>query len=385
MDAPPAPDALRLVRVRSRAALDAFIELPYRLNAATAHWVPPLRRDQRTLLDRLRHPFHEHAQVEYFLALRGKCPVGRIAVLENFRHNQVHGEKIGFFGFLDAEDDAEVFALLLRGAEAWCRRRGLTALRGPCSFSTNEECGLLVENHHCDPMVMMPYHLPYYQSHVEGCGYGKAEDLLCFWIVWEKVPERIQRLADGAQRRLERLGHTVRIRPLDPKRWEAEVDLVKRLYNKAWERNWGFVPLTDAEMDFLAGELRPIVDPNLVLFVEVDGEPAAMTIALPDYNQVLKVMDGRLGPVQLALALWMRRRLHRMRLLMMGVLPEFRGRGLEVMMYRDLGHGAAARGIKACEFSWILERNTPMIHQALAFGCREYRRYRLYEKALSPT
>ncbi|MDK2973464.1 MAG: hypothetical protein PWP23_3219 [Candidatus Sumerlaeota bacterium] len=373
---------IRLLRVRSRPALDAFIELPYRLHSQLAHWVPPLRRDQYILLNRMKHPFHEHAQVEYFLALREGEPVGRIAAIENFRHNSIHGENIGFFGFLEAIDDVEVFRALLRAAEKWAAKRGLEALRGPCSFSTNEECGLLVENFHSTPAVMTPFHPPHYRTHVEACGYAKAEDLLCWWMTFPKVPDRIVRLADGAQRRIERGDHKLTIRTLDKSQWGREIETIKAIYHKAWEKNWGFIPMTDAEMDFVAHELKLIVEPTMVLFAEMDGEPVGMTIGLPDYNQLLLHMDGRLTPLSIAKALLLKGGIRMMRLMMMGVLPEWRGRGIEMIMYRVYGENCIRKGITGGEFSWVLERNEAMNHQIRSFDSKDFRRYRIYEKAL---
>jgi hypothetical protein len=226
---------LRIVRARSRAAVDEFIEFAFRFRSRHPRWVPPLRRDMRILLDRLRHPFHQHARVEYFLARRGGTTVGRIAAIVNHAHNVAHEEKVGFFGFLEAVHDREVFATLLKTAEAWCRREGMEAMRGPCSFSTNEECGLLVEGHDISPPVMTPHNPPWYQEHVEALGYAKAEDLLCWWLTYETYSDRILRMAEMVEKRLDRQGVKVAIRTLDKKRWMEEVAVVKELYNKAWE------------------------------------------------------------------------------------------------------------------------------------------------------
>jgi len=373
---------LRIVRARSRAAVEEFVECAYRLRTSDPRWVPPLRRDVRILLDRLRHPFHRHARVEYFLARRGNATVGRIAAILNHAHNVAHGENVGFFGFLEAVHDREVFAALLKAAETWCRREGLDAMRGPCSFSTNEECGLLVEGHDISPAVMTPHNPPWYQGHVEALGYAKAEDLLCWWLTYETYSDRILRMAEMVEKRLERQGVRVQMRTLDVKRWTDEVATVKRLYNKAWERNWGFVPMTEDEMDFVAKELRPVVEPELVYFAEVEGEPVGFTLALPEWNMVLRHMGGRLNPWTIAKALALKSSVNALRLMMMGVLPEYRGRGLEVLMYRAMFERAPKLGISEGELSWILERNTAMNRALEAMGARVYRRYRIYEKPL---
>ncbi len=375
-------EAVRIVRARTKREIGEFIEFAYRFRGRDPRWVPPLRRDVRILLDRMRHPFHQHARVEYFLARRGSETVGRIAAIRNHAHNVTHDEKAGFFGFLEAHNDPAVFAALLGAAEKWCRREGLDVLRGPCSFSTNEECGLLVEGHDIDPVVMTPHNPPWYQDRVEALGFVKAEDLLCWWLTYETYSDRILRMAEMVEKRLARRDVAVTMRGLDMKRWPEEVETIKRLYNDAWEKNWGFVPMTDAEMSFVAKELRPVVRPDLVYFAEVEGEPVGFTLALPDWNQVLRHMGGRLNPKSLLKALLLKNDVKHLRLLMMGVLPEYRQRGLEVLMYREMFVRAPAIGIDEGEMSWILERNREMNKALESLGARIYRRYRIYEKRL---
>ncbi len=378
----PSAEKLRIVRARSKRAVEEFVEFPYRLHAAEAHWVPPLRRDVRVLLDRMRHPFHEHAQVEYFLARQGGKTVGRIAAVENHAHNMAHDERVGFFGFFETIDDTEVVRALLGAAERWCRERGLEAMRGPCSFSTNEECGLLVENYDSMPCLMMCYHPPYYKDRIEENGYTRAEDLLCFWIRVDGFTNRVERIADAATRRLERGGKTLTMRTLDVQRWDDELALVKRLYNKAWEKNWGFVPMTEREMNFVAKELRPIIEPELVYFAELDGEPVGFTLAMPDYNVVLQHMNGRLGPKEILLALMLRKNIKHLRLLMMGMLPEYRNRGIDLLMCREAAARARKLSLEGGELGWVLDRNEPMKHAIEACGGRMYRKYRIYEKRI---
>jgi GNAT superfamily N-acetyltransferase len=374
--------AIRIVTVRSKPALREFIETAYRLRGRDPHWVPPLRRDQWVLLDRRKHPVHEHLEVEYFLARRDGATVGRIAAIENHAHNRAHDEKIGFFGFLEAEDDVEVFRALFRAAEQWARRRGLTALRGPCSFSTNEECGLLISDHLTMPAILTPHNPPWYQRHVEACGFTKAEDLLNYWLTRHAFTERVRKLAEAVEKRLERKSIHVVSRPLDMGRWREELDLIKSLYNRAWEKNWGFVPMTDAEIMFVAKELKPLLNPRLVRFIEVDGEPAGFALCLPEWNVVLKHMNGRLNARGILTALMLKRDIKQIRLLMMGFLPEFRGRGFDPIIYRDIADACIAEGIYEGELGWVLERNMPMRRGIEAMGGVERRRYRIYERRM---
>ncbi|MEQ8820818.1 MAG: N-acetyltransferase [Sumerlaeia bacterium] len=373
---------IRIVKCRTPRAVDVFCDFVYKLRGSEPRWVPPLRRDQRTLLDRLKHPFHDHAQVEYFLAKRGERIVGRIAAIENFAHNEVHNERIGFFGFLEAEDDAEVFARLLAAAERWAKARGLTALRGPCSFSTNEECGALVGGFDIEPILMMGYHHRCYSANIEAAGYGKAEDLLCFWVDRYTDTERLMRMARSMRQRIERSGRTFTTRPLDKKNFEAEVQLVQKIYNAAWEKNWGFVPMTEKEIDFLAKELKPIATPELIRFALLDGEPVGLVLGLLNYNEVLKFMRGRLGPKEIAMMLLLKSRIRSARMMMLGVLPEYRRLGIDILLIEEFGYACEKLNIWGTDLSWILERNTAITKVIIACGGREWKRYRLYEKSL---
>lgn len=374
---------LRILRVATPAGRREFIECAYRLRGREPLWVPPLRRDVAALLDPRKHPFHRHSTVEMFLARRGGQTVGRIAAILNTQHNNHWKEHIGFFGFLDAEDDPEVFRALLGAAERWLRGRGCTAMRGPASPSTNDECGLLVEGFDAPPALMTPWHPPHYRDHIEANGFAKGDDLLCYWLTRHSFSERIPRLADSVEKRLERAGVKIVVRELDTKNWQRDLDAIREMYNSAWSENWGFVPMTDAEFAWVAKELRPIVNPRYVLFAEVDGKAVAFALALPDYNVVLRHLNGKLGPAEIALALWLRGSVKSIRLFMMGVLPEYRGRGLDLLLYRDIARHCVEDGIYEGEMSWILERNRNMNRALEAMGARVYRRLRMYEKPLA--
>lgn len=374
---------LRILRVATAAGRREFIECVYRLRGREPLWVPPLRRDVTALLDPRRHPFHQHSTIELFLARRGDRTVGRIAAIENTQHNRHWNERLAFFGFLDAEDDPEVFRALMVAAERWARARGATALRGPVSPSTNDECGLLVEGFDTAPALMTPWHPPHYRAHIEALGFGKGDDLLCYWLTRHSFSERIPRLADAVEKRLERASIKVRVRELNPRQWQRDLDSIRYLYNSAWSANWGFVPMTDAEFAWVAKELRPIVNPRYVLFAEVEEKPVAFALALPDYNVVLRHLAGRLGPAELLLAMWLKGSVKSIRLFMMGVLPEHRHRGIDLMLYRDIARHCVEDGIYEGEMSWILERNRNMNRALEAMGARVYRRLRMYEKVLA--
>jgi GNAT superfamily N-acetyltransferase len=371
--------AVRAEPVRTRADRRAFVELPFRLYRDDPHWVPPLRRDVRELIDPARHPFHRHATVELFLARDGAGRVvGRVAAVHNERHLAIHGDGVGFFGLFESERDPAVAAALLDAAGAWLAARGLSAVRGPMSFSLNEECGLLVRGFDGPPRVMMPYNPPWYADLLEGWGLRRAKDLLAYWRGHGAVPERLARAADVLAER-----HRITVRPMNMRRFAEEVDRVRALYNAAWEANWGHVPMTEEELTYMAKQLRPVVDPDLVVFAEVRGEPAGFAIALPDLNVALARMNGRLLPFGWAKALWYGRRIDTLRVLTLGVLEPYRRTGAAELMYLHLLREAPRKGITKGEFSWVLEENTAMRAAIEKLGAEPYRTYRLYEAPLA--
>ena len=359
--------------------LEPFINVAWRVNRGDPAWVPPLRRNVKALLDRRRHPFHRHAEVAYLLARRDGDVLGRIAAILNRRHNEFHGERTGFFGFFDAVNDDDVAGSLVRAAETWLRIHGVDRMIGPVNFSTNEECGLLVQGFESSPAVMMPHNPAYYAGLLERAGLAKQTDLLAYRL--EGGPPA--RLAAG----LHRLGAHDRdgfhIRPLDLRRLAGEMQIVRRLYHAAWEKNWGFVPMTDDEFDYMARELRPIVDPSLCLIAENDrNEAVGFSITLPDLNQALKSLDGRLFPFGFVKFLRSRRKIDNLRILALGVDPRFRRHGVDAALYLYTWRMGQAKGYRTAEASWILEDNWPMRRALERLGARCFKTYRLYGRSL---
>ncbi|MBI1292533.1 N-acetyltransferase [bacterium] len=368
--------------VQSAADLDVFIDLPHRTRHRQALWVPPLRRDMKVLLDRKKHPFHKHAEVEYFLAWRDGEAVGRIAAIHNHAHNEFHGENIGFFGFLEGWSEQPIFSALLEAAEGWCRAKGLSAVRGPANFSTNEECGLLVEGFETPPSVMTTWNPPTWVPLIENAGYAKAKDLLSWWLTEDTYDERMHRLAERMKDKLEKSHGTVVCRPLRMKEFAAELERFRVVYNAAWEKNWGFVPMTREEIDFMAAELRPVIVPELVRFVEISGEPVGVSFSLPDYNQILRFMKGKLGVSEIAMALLMKSRLKTIRFITLGVVDKFRSRGLESLLVSETVVACRKLGYCATDMGWILEDNDMMNRILANLGSKVYKRHRFYEKGL---
>jgi GNAT superfamily N-acetyltransferase len=369
--------AVTIVRASTRALVDVFVELPYAMYARDPHWVPPLRRDERRRLARGRNPFLDHADMELWVAFARGEPCGRIAAIEDRAHNEFHHERAAWFGFFEAAD-AETARALLDRAEAWSRARGCTALRGPVNPSLNESAGLLVEGFDDDPCLLMPYNPPQYADFVEGAGYGKAKDLLA-WEIDLKVPltQRIGRLADRLRRRRDLV-----VRALRMKSFDQDLAAMNEIYRSAWQDNWGFVPPTDAEMKQLAADFKPVIDPDLVLFAEIEGRPIACGVALPDLNQVLKRMNGRLLPFGIWHFLRRRSIITRARVVLLGVVAEHRRLGIYPLLVAELHRRAVANGYLRSELSWTLEDNDDVNGGIVAAGCTLYKKYRIYEKAL---
>jgi len=364
------------VPVNNGRGLDRFIAFPYDHYRGDPIWVPPLRMDVRTLLTPGKNPFFEHAEAQYFLAVRDGRAVGRIAAIKNDAHTREHHDSVGFFGFFECVNEQPVANALFDTAGRWLRDKGFRMMRGPMNPSINDECGLLVKGFDTPPVLMMPHNPPSYVALHEAYGFTKAKDLIAFESGAAQMPERIARAAKVVA---ERKGIT--LRPLNMKRFKAEVELVKQLYNQAWERNWGFVPLSDAEIDHLAKQLKPIVVPDLVCFAERQGKVIGFAVALPDLNVALKHNpSGRI--YGLPKVLWYARRLHRCRIPLLGTLKEYRGIGVDALMYHWIWTKGAVHGYTWGEGGWILEDNVPMVNGALQLGFRPYKTYRVYDKPL---
>jgi hypothetical protein len=381
----PLPE-IEVAPVGSRGELKEFVTFPWKVYRGDSNWVPPLIQDAMKMLDPAHHPFHQHAEVQCFLARRkgggrGKDGevVGRIAAFVNRLHNEVHGERTGFFGFFETIADPSVPPFLFRAAAGWLKERGMERMRGPANFSSNEEWALLIDGFDRPPAVMMTYNPPEYARYIEDFGFAKAKDLVAYYLDDPNPPERIVRFSE----RLQRDGK-IRVRTLDMKNYDREVERVREVYNQAWEANWGFVPMTEAEIDHMAKEMKPVVDPNLVLFAEADGRTVAFAMALPDLNQALRKANGRLFPFGLVRMLIESKKIHLLRVLTLGVIKEFRHQGVDSLLFLNLYRNGVNRGFTAGEFSWVLEDNVRIRRALEAIGAKVYKTYRLYDYPLAP-
>jgi GNAT superfamily N-acetyltransferase len=363
--------------VERRRDLKRFIEYPFAHYRHDPVWVPPLLVSEWERFDRTKHPFFEHARMELFLAEQAGEIVGRVAAIDDDNHNATHGDNLIFFGFFEAKSQA-VAAALLAEVERWGKALGRNAVRGPANPSMNDGAGFQLDSYDESPFIMMPYNPPEYPRYVEAAGYDKVKDLYAWMIDIESgVTERLHRLAERVRKR-----YRPTVRQVDLKRFDEELAKVKRLYNEAWEENWGFVKYTDAEFAHLAKELRLIVEPSSVLFLELDGETAGLALGLPDINQVLKRIRGRLLPFGIVKLLMRRRYITQGRLPILGLMPEYRNKGLELVLIDEIAQRGRKLGYKRGECSWVLEDNHAMNHGIEAAGLTRYKTYRLYQKAI---
>lgn len=373
-------------KVASRADFKAFFEFPWVLYRNDPNWVPPLLSMRRALLDQQKHPSWEYMEGDYFVAWRGEQAVGTIAAYINHRHNEFHSEHIGWFGAFEVYDDQEAAAALLNTAADWVRARGYDAIRGPQTFTTHDECGLLVDGF-TQPVLLMPYNPPYYERLIEAAGFVSVKETVSFTKLRddphnEALLERLRRISQGVMKR-----NKIAVRPLDRRNLKREFVLFKELYNQAWEKNWGFVPMTERELDALVKSLGQFFDPDLAFFAEVDGVPAGFIMAVPDFNAVLKAANPRPGVpeiITLLRALWAWRvakviRITRIPLL--GVAAPFRNKGVDAVLAFNILDQLVRGPYESGDFGWILKDNTTMMNLAHSFGSRIYKTYRFYEKA----
>lgn len=358
-----------------------FLDLPYRLHHRQEHWIAPLRMAQKDILDTAKHPFYKTADVEKFLAWRDGRVVGRVMAILNRAHNEFHGERAGFFGFFEVEADYEAAAALLDAARAWLVGHGAEVMRGPVNPSTNYECGLLVEGFDLDPTLMMVWNPAYYGEFLERYGLRKAADLYAYDIAanYFNTPEKLKRVAE----RLQAKEH-VRVRPVNLKDFKREVETVRRVYNDAWSRNWGFVPVTNEEFEHLGKDLKQLVDPRVVLIAEQhapgsEPRPIGFMLAVPDLNRALKRLNGRLFPFGLIKLLWHSRKIDTIRIITMGVIREFQSLGGGAIFLKEIYERAPAAGFPSGEMSWVLDNNVMMNRAAELIGGRRTKTYRIYE------
>ena len=364
--------------VSTRKDLKQFIRLPWSIYKGDPYWVPPLLMEEKELYDPARHPFFGHGEVRLYLAERAGEVVGRIAGIINHAHNEFHKDRVGFFGCFEAVEEPGVARALFDTVKDFLRSRQMNTMRGPMNYSTNEVCALLVDGFDSSPCIMMPYNPRYYIDLLEGYGFRKAKDLVAYHLARENFDPRVRKLAERIRERTSFV-----VRHIDIKKINEEIERIKQVYNYAWEKNWGFVPMRDEEFSYLAKKIKQIADARFCVVVEHRGRPVAFMLNLPDYNMLFKKMNGRFFPFGIFIFLLGRKKIPHVRTLTLGVVKEFRGAGIEVLLYTTLLDFSYKTGITEAEMSWILEDNTLMRKGLEDLNCKVYKTYRIYDYPLA--
>ena len=365
----------------SRADVARFLEVPYGIYGDDPNWVAPLLDDLKKVFTKA-NPLFEHAEMKLWVSVRGGRDVGRIAGILDRSHNEFHREKSAFFGFFESIDDPGISRELFARVQAWAKEKGMDRILGPMNPTTNDECGLLIEGFDSPPVLMMTYNPRYYLRLYDDVGLVKAKDLLAYKIAIDPKPlERLDRLARGFSRREKDLT----IRPIRKKTLAADLAKVKEVYNAAWEDNWGFVPMTDGDIDFMAARLKPLLAEDIMLLAETPAEPVAFMMSLPDYNEAMKPLKGRLLTPKIFgfLAYLLGWKTPKMtRLITLGIKKGYRNRGIDAVMFAESLKAMLKAGYESCEISWILEDNVMVQRPIDLFDGRVYKRYRIYEKGV---
>lgn len=376
---------LRVVEAGSKADRDAFLRVPFRVFARDPSWVAPLDLERKEHIDPAKNPYFRHSEAQLFVAYDNNEPVGRISAQMDRLRLEHHPDAHGQFGFLDAVDDANVFAALLAAAEAWLRRKDLAGLRGPFNFSINDEMGLLVSGFDTPPSMMMGHALPYYARHLEGLGYTKAKDVFAYdYDGLKPLPRAMQVMVDKI-----RTTGDLEIRPLSKKNLDRDIGIIIDIFNDAWSENWDFVPMTHEEIAALGKNLKMLVSDEYISIASYKGEPAAMAVTLPNLNDWIRDLDGKLLPFGWAKLAWrlLARPPRSVRMPLMGVRRKHHGTAvgsaLALAVIDAVRSYHLGRGTKHAELSWILEDNMPMRRMITALGGTEYKTYRIYEKQLT--
>jgi hypothetical protein len=374
--------SLKTLDLLSRKAdRSRFISIPWSIYKNDPVWVPPFKMSVDGMFQK-KHPFYKKAQIQAFVVIdQAGVDCGRIVAIENNAHNEFHQEKVGFFGFFECIENQEAASLLFNACTDWLKKRGLVKMIGPMNPSTNYECGLLVDGFADSPQIMMTYNPPYYQDLLFKSGLQKVKDLFAYTMPTTVVmPEVVQKISKRTE-----TSHKITYRPIEKKHWDREIDNLIEIYNNAWEKNWGFIPMSDEEFHHTAKDLKSVADPRFILIAEVDKVPAAFLVCLPDYNQVFKqIPNGSLFPTGLFKLLTPKKRINRVRVITLGVKKAYRKIGLEALLYIKIQEEVLkAGGYVESEMSWVLEDNLNMTKPLVRMGARAYKTYRLFEQDLN--
>lgn len=371
---------IQIKTVASKKELIEFIKLAWKTNAGDPNWVPPLMMDRLNILDKKKNPFFKHAEAEYFLAYRDGELIGRIAAIDNRNHNEFHQDNAGFFGFLEAVNDPTVFEALLDTARNWLKDRGKSEMMGPMNPSTNDEIGFLIDGFDTPPYFMMTHNPRYYPQIMDQLGYKKAKDVYAYYID-KNIVQISDKLRNVSAQTRRKFGVDIRTVRMDE--FDAELERVRSIYNDAWAKNWGFVPLTPDEINYIADDFKKIIDPELVLIGEINGQPIGFLLALPNYNEVFsRIPNGKLFPTGWLKFLIYRKKINSLRVITLGIIQKLQKSGIGGLFYLDIIERGIKCGYDSAEMSWILEDNDLMNRAAQLLGGKPYKTYRIYGTSL---
>jgi len=366
-------------KVSTKSELNNFIKFPWKIYKGNKYWIPPLLMEQKVLLDKKKNPFFKAAEADYFLAYRNDEIVGRIAAIKNDIHLKYHNDESGQFGFFESIDDQEVANALFDIAKSWIKEKGLKYMRGPANPSSNDIYGMLIEGFDDSPRLLMPYNLEYYVKLCENYGMRKGKDLYAWKLVNERLMES-EKLRRGQE--LVRKRYDMKISQLDMKNFAKELEKFKYVYNKAWAPNWGFVPMTGEQIDAMAKDMKPLAEPSLVLFGEIEGNLVGAALVMLDYNFIFKQMNGRLFPFNFIKLFTQKKKIKWARILTLGIIPEYQKKGLDTIFYWEIVNRAAEIGIRLGEASWVLEDNDMMNRGLELMNAHRYKTYRIWETSV---
>jgi hypothetical protein len=368
--------SIEVKKVKSKSELNQFIKFPWQIYKDDKHWVPPLIMEQKKLLNKDKNPFFKDADADYFISYKDGKIAGRIAAIKNDTHLKYHKDESGHFGFFECINDQSVADALFEEAKSWVREKGLKYIKGPSNPSSNDIYGMLVEGFDDSPRLLMPYNPEYYNKLCEGHGLKKAKDLFAWKIISEKIlaSEKLRRGQELVKKR-----YNLKIKQLEMKNFQKDLEKFKYVYNKAWAPNWGFVPMTEEQIDAMAKEMKPLAEPSLVLFGEIDGKLVGAALVMMDYNQIFKDMNGKLFPFNFIKLFTQKKKLTWVRILTLGIIPEYQKRGLDTVFYWEILHRGKDLNIHKGEASWVLEDNDMMNRGLELMNAERYKRYRIWE------
>ena len=374
-------DEIKIVPVTTKKELKLFIRFPwavYRGEKTYENWVPPLLIDQKDRFDKKKNLFYKHADLQAFLAYKNGKLSGRIAAIVDFNYIEYQKDETGFFGYFECFDDTAVANALFRAAEEWIIEKGYKKIIGPMNPTTGNSIGTLIDSFDAPPIIEMGYNAEYYPSLIEKCGYGISKDLLCYKMDETlKLSDKMLRVAELVKKR-----HNITIRSVKIKDWDTIIPIFREIYNEAWADNWGFVPWDEEEFEHLAKDLKMYVFTELVLIAYMGDEPVGFTIPIPDFNQILVKMNGRLLPTGIIKLLSGKKNIDVIRVAMLGVKMKAHNKGIDAALVKEIYERGEKMGMKGSELSWILEDNMPLINLLEGWGAKMYRKYRIYDKKI---